>query len=294
MDVANGKNISRQQTPRKHRIGLFDALLKLHLRAASPRMPIVSPIAGIGTFAYGLARVFENPARSRARSCLSVSNQEESAMSLKGGIWKFLQRRCMLATIILSTSVSYTSSYALAQEALPLGLGINGRSTPLSFEEPAPVKAPYLVIGMADRWNTSQYGSSPTPGNETMNSSADDALTPRISPSFSMDRANSSDSVPLVVSSLSIRRPDRAATRRTVRTSSELVANFEVFTLLKDQSVPGSFLYGPSANDRLQTESIADNEIPTHEIDQAPKPLLQLEFTNWKFPVMLSGTTVSR
>jgi hypothetical protein len=215
-------------------------------------------------------------------------------MSSKGEIlYARSLRRGILAIVVLGTIVWWSSAGAFAQDAPPAGLGIAGHSTSWSFEGPEPGKTPYLVIGMAYRWDTPRYISFPIAGSEATDSSAD-ALTQHVRPDSPLSNTQKIDSAPLVLSSLSNLQTEPTGPRRTTQRSRDL-ADPQVYSLLSDTSVPRSFLYGYPANYLPQTEWIADNEFPTHEIEQAPKPLLQLEFGGWNFPVLLlSGAVVSQ
>jgi hypothetical protein len=91
-------------------------------------------------------------------------------------------RRWTLTIIILCVVVWQTSADALAQDAAPTGLRITAYSTSWSPERPGSNKAPYLVIGMADRWDTLPYRSHRIPGDEATNSSAENTITRQVGP----------------------------------------------------------------------------------------------------------------
>lgn len=202
-------------------------------------------------------------------------------------------RRYILAIIVSCTSVWWASAVALAQDAPPTGLSITGHLTSSSLERPGAEKTPYLVIGMADRWDPPAYGSSPIAGDEATDSSGGDTLTRRLGPASSMNRPDKIESGRLVLSSLTNLQAEPASPRQTIQRLPNL-ADANVYSLLDDGSAPESFLYGYPPNYLPSTERITDNESPTDEIGQAPSPLLQLGFGGWSLPVMLSNAAVSR
>jgi hypothetical protein len=190
------------------------------------------------------------------------------------------------------------SSYAALKMA--------AHSTSWSLEKPGSNKAPYLVIGMADRWDIPPYGSFPIAGHEATNPFAGNTITRQVGPAASANRTEKIESGPLLLSSLldptaRVRgltnfRAEPTSPRQTNQRSPALVGA-GVYSLLDDRSAPGSFLYGYQANYLPSRQWLADNESVTHKVGQAPRPLLRHEFGGWRLPVLLfllSSTAVSR
>src|ERR1700684_2773933 len=86
-------------------------------------------------------------------------------------------RRSILATIVLTT-VGWTSAAVLAQNVLPIALGIAGNANS-SFEGTATDQTPYLVIGMADRSETPLRNSFPVADRAATDMSATDPIAPQ-------------------------------------------------------------------------------------------------------------------
>jgi hypothetical protein len=155
---------------------------------------------------------------------------------------------------------------------------------------------------MADRRGNSSYGSFGIPEEETTNPTARGTITREVGPAASANRTETIEPAPLVLSSL-VEPPAgvrgftssraESARRSTVQRSPDLTSN-GAYSLLDDRPVPGSFLYGHQGTDLRSEQSFADNEYFTHEIGEAPRPLLQLGFGDWRLPVMLSGSAISR
>jgi hypothetical protein len=204
--------------------------------------------------------------------------------------------RRIVAITIFCTIVGWASANALAQDALPTELGNTKRSTSStssSLKELGSEETPYLVIGLPDRWDTSRFGSFPMAGDDATDSSAGDTLTQHVGLASSVNRADNTYSSALVLSSLTNFQA-KAARRRQIVQKSPQPARPEIYSLLDDGSAAEWFLYGHSANYLPPKEWLADSESPTHEIGQAPSPLLQFELGAWNFPVMLSNAEVAR
>jgi hypothetical protein len=215
-------------------------------------------------------------------------------MSSKGERhYRLSLRQSILAIVGLCASVWWAPARALAQDAPPSGLTVTGHTASWSLEEPALKKSPYLVVGMADRWNTPHYSSILKAGDKPTNSSVGDTSTHRVGPAFSVNRATDFDSDPMVLSSLTDLGVQSINARQTIERSRHLTES-KAYSLLYDRAAPGSFLYGYPANYPPAREWVAANESFTHEIAQAPNPLLQLELGGWRLPVMLSKAPVSQ
>ncbi len=225
-------------------------------------------------------------------------------MSLKGKILpKFSLRRWILTIIILCTRVWWAPAQTLPQEAAPDASDMPAHSTLWSLEGPGPNNAPYLVIGMADRWDTPAYGSFRIAGHEVTNPSTGSTIMRVVGPAASVNRAEKGESGPLLLSSLfaptaGVRGltdfPAEGTIRRQTIQSSPHQTGAKVYSLLDDGPALGAFLDGYQANYLSSEQRLANNESFTHEVGQAPRPLLQLEFDSWSLPVMLSGAAVSR
>jgi hypothetical protein len=215
-----------------------------------------------------------------------------------------LTRRYLFSMLVLCLTVSSIAAIAHAQGLPPTGVKTTAHSTFWSLEgsgsNAAP--APYLVIGMADRGDTRSYGTFGIPEDEATNPSARDTITREIGPAPSANRTETIESGPLKLSSLleptsEVRgltkfRPQQTSRGTVQRPPGQ--TGTSAYSLLDDTSVPGSFLYGYQPNYLPSKEWSADNELFTHDAGQAPRPLMQLGFGDWRLPVMLSSATVSR
>lgn len=161
------------------------------------------------------------------------------------------------------------------------------------LEQPSSKKIPYLVIGVADRWDASRYGSFPTAGHEATDSSAIDSLTRPVAQVSTANLTDNPGSGPPVLSSLTTFQAIHANPRQTIQNSPQL-SGLGIYSFLRDRSAAESFLYGHSANYLSPPEWLADDETPALEIGEPSSPLLQLEFGGGSFPVMLSNPAISR
>jgi hypothetical protein len=183
-------------------------------------------------------------------------------------------RRWTLTIIILCAIVWRASADALAQDAAPTGLKITAYSTSWSPEKPGSNKAPYLVIGMADRWDTRPYGSFRITKDEATNSSAGNTIMRQVGPAASANRTEQIESGRLALSSLLDRtvgvpglttfRAEPTSPRQAIQRPPDLTGA-NVYSLLYDSSAPGSFLYGHRANYLPAKQWLADGESFTHE-----------------------------
>ena len=117
----------------------------------------------------------------------------------------------------------------------------------------------------------------------------------------SASRSEKIQSGPLVLSSLL--QPNtgvrgladfRTDPRQTISRSPN-PAGAKVYSLLDDGPALGSFLYGYQTSYLPSKQRLANSESFTHEVvQQAPRPLFELEFGGWRLPVMVSGAAVSR
>ncbi len=180
-------------------------------------------------------------------------------MSLKSEILhRFSLRQRMLAIIIVAISIWWASANTLAQEAALAALACPSASNPIA-----------RPVG--------QFSS--------------------------VDRIEKEESGPIVLSRLfepasgiGSRRDFHA--ERTIRgetlQSSPHHAEPKAYSLLHERSASGFLLYGDQMNHFLATQSLANHEFATHEVEHAPLPLVQLKFGGWEIPVVLSNATVSR
>ena len=190
-------------------------------------------------------------------------------------------RRWTLTIIILCAVAWRASADALAQDAAPTGLRITTYSTSWSPERPGPNKAPYLVIGMADRWDTPLYGSFRITGDEETNSSAGNTIVQQVGQAASANRTEQIEFGRLVLSSLVDRTvgvrglttflAEPTSPRQTIQRSPDLTGA-KVYSLLYDNSAPGSFLYGYLANYLPSKQWLTDSDSYTHEKSSSVRP----------------------
>jgi len=218
-------------------------------------------------------------------------------MSSKGELLREISpRRCILAIIMLCTSVWWAFPDVLPQEAAPATLK-------MTVQETGSNTAPHQMIGMADRGDTPSYGSLRLARDEAANRSARNTISQPVGPVVSVNHAEKGESDPLVLSSLfeptaGVRGPrdfhaEGTIRRQTIQGSPDH-AGAKVYSLLDDGPALGSFLYGYQANYLPSKLRLVNNESFTHEVVQAPRPLFELDFGSWRLPVMLSGASVSR
>jgi hypothetical protein len=167
-------------------------------------------------------------------------------------------RRWSLAIFILGTSVSWVSANVLAQETL--SARTMTRPPSWSLDVPGTNSAPHLVIGMP--------GPEDAPSNDVLRLPKEDAA-----------------------SSPSDFHAQTLSGRQTIQRSPD-VAAAKTYSLLGGSSAPESFLYGYRVNHLPRQQRLADNESFAGQAE--PRPLAQLEFGSWSFPVMLSSPAVSR
>jgi hypothetical protein len=211
-------------------------------------------------------------------------------MSSKGEIVRKAAIRASILAAIVFTTGWWTSAAALAQEVLPIAQDIAG-SASSSFDGAASERTPYLVIGMADRSETTLHSSFPVADQAATDLSATDTITPQDEMAPAANRTDEAASEPMVLASLTDLRPQPPSARQTVKGSHRL-ASSTGYSLLNDTLPAESFLYGEPANILSQTQWLADNEAPTHELDAesaGSSPLLELGFGDWSLAVTLSG-----
>jgi hypothetical protein len=231
-------------------------------------------------------------------------------------VYGYSLRRRTLTSIILCAVVWWSSATgmsrtlrpvfwpdALAQDTAPTGLRVDAQSTSWSPERPRSNKVPYLVIGMTKRWDTRPYGSFGIAPDDGTNPSKGNTIMRQVGPGASVDRAEKTESGPLLLSSvldptagvrgLANFREEPTSPRQTSQISPDLAGD-EVYSLLDDGSAPGSFLFGYQVNYFPSNQWIAENESFTHAIVLAPRPFLQLEFGAWHLPVALSKAALSQ
>jgi len=213
-------------------------------------------------------------------------------MSSKGEIVrKAAFRWSILATIVI-TSAGWTSAAAFAQETLPVAPGMSERGDS-SFDATASEQTPYLVIGMADRSEGTLNNSFPVADHAATDLSATDTIPPQDEMVPAANRTADADSEPIVLASLTDLRAQSPSARRTIEGSRRL-APPTAYSLLNDTLPPESFLYGQRPDILSETEWLADNEAPTHEVEEGSSPLVELGFGDWSLAVTLSGAGVTQ
>lgn len=205
----------------------------------------------------------------------------------------FLLRSCGLAIVILFTSVWWASVNAHAQEAPPTGLEITRHSTSWSPQSSDSKQPPYLVIGMAERWNTRSYGSRTIVGDEATSLSNGDTSTSDIGPASLTNRIEAIKPSPLVLSSLTHLPAEPTTSPQTIFESPHF-ASAKFYNLLDTESAGESFLYGRPTNYLAPEQRLAESEYLGGQSGRTPGPLLQLEVGGWSIPVTLSSAAVSR
>jgi hypothetical protein len=224
-------------------------------------------------------------------------------MSWKGDIFRESSlRRRLLAIIILCTSCCWASADALAQESAPAQLKMTAPLTLWSLGGPESTTAPHLVIGMADRRDTPSYGPLRLVRDEAANPFAKNTISRTHGPVTYVNRAEKRESGPLVLSGLfaptaGVRGltdfPAEGTIRRQTIQSSSNEAGATVYSRLDDGPALGSFLYGYRMRYFLSTQWLANSESFTNEVEHYPLPLLQLKFSDWQLPVVLSSASAS-
>jgi hypothetical protein len=227
-------------------------------------------------------------------------------MSSKGNVvyGSSLRRWVLAIIIILCAVVWWASANALAQDTAPTGFRVDAQPTLWSsLARPGSSKAPYLVIGMTEHWDTRPHGSFRIAPDEATNPSAGKTILRQAGSGASVDRAEKPLAGSLLLSSAldptaGVRgftnfRGEPPNPRQTSESSPDL-AGTEVYSLLDDRSAPGSFLFGYQMNYFPSKQWIADEGSFTHEIVLEPRPLLQLEFGTWHLPVALSKAALSQ
>jgi hypothetical protein len=216
-------------------------------------------------------------------------------LSSKGEIVRKAARRGSILATIVFTSVGWTSAAALAQEVLPVPSDTTG-SASSSFDGAASEQTPYLVIGMADRSETTLHNSFPVADPAATDFSGTDTMTPEDETAPAADRSAEAASDPIVLASLTDLRAQSPSARQTIEGSHHLAPS-KAYSLLNDSISPESFLYGQRPDILSETEWLADNEAPTREVAEGSagsSPLAELGFGDWSLAVTLSGAAVSQ
>jgi hypothetical protein len=224
-------------------------------------------------------------------------------MSWKGDTFRESSlRRWFLAIIILCTSGWWAFADALAQESAPAQLKMTAPLTLWSLEGPGSDTAPHLVIGMADRRDTPSYGPLRLVRDEAANPSAKNTVSRTPGPVTYVSRAEKRESGPPALSGLfaptaGVRgltdfHAEGTIRRQTIQSSTD-EAGATVYSLLDDGPALGSFMYGYRMKYFLSTQVLANSESFTHEVEHYPLPLVQLKFSDWQLPVILSSAAVS-
>jgi hypothetical protein len=181
-------------------------------------------------------------------------------------------RQWVMTIIILGMSVWSAPAETLAQQAASAALDMTEHLTLGTPEGAGSDKAPYLVLGMADRGDTPFYGLG-IAGNEATNPSAENTITRQRGLAAGANRTEKVGSDPLVLSRL-----------------FDSNAGLAVLTKISAKPVaPGSFIYAHQPNYLAPEQRLANNESSTHDSMQVPRPFFELEFGNWRLPVELSG-----
>jgi hypothetical protein len=180
-------------------------------------------------------------------------------MPLKSGILDKFSLRQVLAIIIVSASIWWASADTLAQETAPAGLA-------------------HL-------------------------SSASHPIDRPIGPISSLSLTEKEASGPIVLSRLYAPAPSIDGGRdfhaeRTIRGETLLSSlqhpEAKGYSLLHEGSASGFFLYGDQMSHFLATQSLANRESSTHEVKDAPLPLVQLKFGGLEIPIRLADAASSR
>ena len=212
--------------------------------------------------------------------------------SSKGEIVRKATIRGRILATIVFTSVGWTSAAALAQEVLPVTPGTTG-SASSSFDGAVSEQTPYLVIGMADRSETTLHNSFPVADPAATDISGTDTMTPENEMAPAADRSAEAGPDPIVLASLADFRAQSPSARQTVQGSHHLAPS-KAYSLLNDSISPESFLYGQRPDILSEAEWVADNEAPTHEVEEGSSPLVELGFGDWSLAVTLSGAGVTQ
>jgi hypothetical protein len=232
----------------------------------------------------------------KALTCL-----EESAVSSKAEMpLRFSLRPSMMAIVILYAGLLGACADAIAQETAPTLLNMTVHSTLWSFEGPRSNTTPFLVIGTAEREEPPPGGSVGLAQDEATNPLMRDTTSQPVGAVSSANQAEKEQSEPLLLSSLTptagvpglANIGAKTTFRRRPIQSPPQGTGANIYSLLDDGPAFGTFLY----RDRLKylppEQRLAHHEAFTHELGEGPRPLLQLDFRNWSFPVVLSGAAV--
>jgi hypothetical protein len=146
-------------------------------------------------------------------------------------------------------------------------------------------------------------GTLPPPQDEAANPSQRDTISPQLGPLTSPNHIGPEQSEPLFLSSLftptdGISGPadlhaEGTIRRQTIQSPSQGTGAKD-FSLLDDRTSLGMFLYGDRFKYLPPRQWLAHNEFSKREVEEAPRPLLQLDFGNWSFSVLLSAAAFSR
>jgi len=212
--------------------------------------------------------------------------------SSKGEIVRKATIRGRILATIVFTSVGWTSAAALAQDVLAVTPGTTGCASS-SFDGAVSEQTPYLVIGMADRSEPTLHNSFPVADPAATDISGTDTMTPENEMAPAADRSAEAGPDPIVLASLTDFRAQSPSARQTVQGSHHLAPS-KAYSLLNDSISPESFLYGQRPDILSEAEWVADNEAPTHEVEEGSSPLVELGFGDWSLAVTLSGAGVTQ
>jgi len=209
----------------------------------------------------------------------------------------------VLSALVLCLVITSRAAITHAQDGAPVGMKTTTDSSSWSLMERGSSAAPYLVISMVERRDAPSYGSFGIQEQEATIPSARDTIMREVGPAMSANHTQTIESGPLQLSSLResttemrglmILRTEPANPRDTILKSPDQTGA-DTYSLLEEGSLPGSLLYRYQENDAASAQWIGDDESFAREISQAPRPLLQLGFGDWRLPVTLSSTTVAR
>jgi hypothetical protein len=205
---------------------------------------------------------------------------------------------CIIVLIVLCASVWWASTDSDAQEAAPIASIVTADSTSWSLEASGSSTRPHLVISMASPEETAPYGVLRTAKDEATNPCTNVQICGQAGLAVSRNRAEKVGSSGLLLTSLAAPTADphgltnfRAKPvlwRQTFQTSADL-AGSKSYGLVDDRSVRGPFLYGYEGNYFPSEPLLTNSESLAHDLEQAARPLLQIEFGGWRLPVVLTS-----
>jgi hypothetical protein len=195
---------------------------------------------------------------------LKEPNRRASCKARSAVIGNSTMVQSVLSALVLCLVITSRAAITHAQDGAPVGMKTTTDSSSWSLMERGSSAAPYLVISMVERRDAS--------GPLQLSSLRESTTEMRGLMILRTEPANPRDTI--------LKSPDQTGA--------------DTYSLLDEGSLPGSLLYRYQGNDAASAQWIGDDESFAREISQAPRPLLQLGFGDWRFPVTLSSTTVAR